>query len=365
MAGALGKMSTGVFKVLSIDGGGIKGVYTATMLRVLEHALAKTSGHPRLGDYFDLICGTSTGALIALGLAAGRTCDEIADTYLKKGPKIFSDQCRLSQAFYSVRQLLFSARYRSKDLRQAVIDLLGERTFSEANNYLLVPVTNLGNYTPRIFKTRHSRIYYDGDSRMVDIALASAAAPTYFPIVPAPDARNGLYADGGLVANNPALLGAFEALRIFVGPASERNEFNELALLSLGSYGSPQGFRRRWFSHGTRLNRSTLGWAVPQANNIPLLKVLMDGQTALAERAVTIFKEFTPAFVHYCRVDAMRCKSRATPDSELLSFNLADARPHKLKQLEGYGMMDGQSAATDPAVRYFFETVRRPITLHN
>ena len=357
-------MSPSVFKVLSIDGGGIKGVYTATMLRVLERALARTPGHPRLSEYFDLICGTSTGALIALGLAAGRTCDEIADTYLRRGPRIFRDQCKLSQIFYSLRQVLISARYGSGDLREAVEELLGDRTFSSAANYLLIPVTNLGNYTPRIFKTRHSNKYYDGDPRMADIALSSAAAPTFFPIMAAPDSPNGLYADGGLVANNPALLGAFEAFRVFVGSTSERKEFSELAVLSLGSYGSPQGFRKRWFSHGIKLNRSTLGWAVPQANNVPLLNVLMDGQTALAERAVAILREFTPAFVRYCRLDAKTCKSRSTPDSRILSFSLADARPHKLKDLEGYGMMDGQSAATDAVVREFFETVRKPIKLH-
>ncbi len=357
--------SPGVFKVLSIDGGGIKGVYTATLLRVLEQALAKIPGHPRLSEYFDLICGTSTGALIALGLAAGRKCDEIANTYLTKGPVIFGDQCRASQALYSFRQLLLGARYGNKALREAVGDLLGDRTFSSAENYLLIPVTNLGNYTPRIFKTRHSKGYYDGNSQMADIAMASAAAPTFFPIIPAPDSKNGLYADGGMVANNPTLLGAFEAFRVFVGPTSERKEFSELAVLSLGSYGSPQGFRKRWFSHNVRMNQSILGWAMPQANNIPLLNVLMDGQTALAERSVHIFKEFTPAFRHYCRVDATRCKCRSTPDSQLLSFNLADARPHKLKDLEGFGMMDGQSAATDPAVRCFFESVRKPVTLHN
>ncbi|HPC51812.1 MAG TPA: CBASS cGAMP-activated phospholipase [Verrucomicrobiota bacterium] len=358
-------MSPSVFKVLSIDGGGIKGVYTAAMLRELEHALARIEGHSRLGEYFDLICGTSTGALIALGLAAGRTCDEIAETYLVKGPQIFKDQNRLYQAVLTVRQFLLSSRYDNQALRAAVEDLLGDRKFSESQNYLLIPVTNLGNYTPRVFKTRHSKDYYDGNARMADIALASAAAPTFFPILPAPDIKNGLYADGGMVANNPTLLGVFEAFRVFVGPASKRNEFAELAVLSLGNYGSPQGFRKGWFSHSVKLDRSIWGWAMPQANNLPLLNVLMDGQTALAERAVTIFKEFTPAFRHYCRIDAKTCKSHSTPDSELLSFNLADARPHQLKSLEGYGMQDGQSAATDPVIRAFFETVRKKITLHN
>jgi predicted acylesterase/phospholipase RssA len=354
-----------VFKVLSIDGGGIKGLYTAAMLRELEHALPRVSGHNRLSEYFDLICGTSTGALIALGLAAGRTCDEIADKYIEIGPRVFKDQNRFSQVFRDVRQLVLSSRYGTEALRSAVEDLLGNRKFSESQNYLLIPVTNLGNYTPRIFKTRHSNDYYDGNSSMVDIALASAAAPTFFPILPAPDTTNGLYADGGMVANNPTLLGVFEAFRVFVGPASQRNEFAELAVLSLGTYGSPQGFRRTWFSHRVKLQRSILGWTILQANNIPLLDVLMDGQAALAERQVTIFKEFTPAFRHYCRVDAKTCKSRSTPDSELLSFNLADARPHKLRALEGFGMQDGQSAATDQAVRSFFDNIRKPITLHN
>src|SRR5438128_1565450 len=139
-------MNAGVFKVLSIDGGGIKGVYTAAMLRELEHALAKTPGSPRLGEYFNLICGTSTGGLIALGLAAGRTCDEIADTYLTKGPRIFQDQYKVIQAFYSLRQLFLSSRYVSTELRKAVEELLGDRKISNAANYLLIPVTNLGNY---------------------------------------------------------------------------------------------------------------------------------------------------------------------------------------------------------------------------
>ena len=357
-----------VFKKLSIDGGGIKGAYINSLLRELERALARCPGAPRLNQYFDLICGTSTGALIALALAAGRTCDEILAEYLAAGPEIFHDHGRLMRWLLNAKQLLWSSRYDTVRLRAAVEVLLGDRCVSSAEYYVLIPVTTVANYSRRIFKTRHGEKYYDKDSRMGDIALASAAAPTFFPILPAMDVDHGFYADGGLVANNPALLGVHEALRIFVGPTSQRREFDELAVLSLGSFGSPQGFSNPWFGDGIKLHRSALDWIRPQRGNQPLLNVLMDSQTELTMRTVKIVKEFTPAFVHYCRLDGAHTSDTytpATPRSELLSFSLSDARPATLRRLVGYGQQDGQSAATVDAVRYFFRAPRNPIKLFN
>lgn len=356
-----------VFKVLSIDGGGIKGVYTAAMLRELERALARQPGAPRLHQYFDLICGTSTGALIALALSAGRSCDEILDEYLACGPEIFHDHGRLKRWLLNARQLLWSSRYNNRRLKTAVESLLGECRMSGALNYVLIPVTNVTNYSPRVFKTRHSDKYYDQDSRMADIALASAAAPTFFPIYPAMDVAHGYYADGGLAANNPALLGVFEAFRVFVGETSRRRDFHQLAVLSLGSFGSPQGFGPRWFGDGIKLDRSALGWMRPQCGNQPLLNAMLDCQTELTLRSLRIIKEFTPSFVHYCRLDGVSPDgyAPAAPKSEVLDFSLSDARPATLRRLVGYGQQDGQSAATVETVRYFFQQPRGPITLFN
>lgn len=356
-----------VFKVLSIDGGGIKGVYSAAMLRELERALARQPGAPRLHQYFDLICGTSTGALIALALAAGRTCEEILAEYLACGPEIFYDHGRFRRWLLNTRQMLWSSRYNNQRLKVAVESLLSDRCMSSAQNYVLVPVTNMTNYSPRVFKTRHSDKYYDQDSRMADVALASAAAPTFFPIYPAMDVDHGYYADGGLVANNPTMLGVIESFRVFVGQTSRRKEFDKLAVLSLGSFGSPQGFARRWFGDGIRLDRSAWAWMRPQRGNQPLLNAMFDCQTELTLRSVRIVKEFTPDFVHYCRLDGVNpdAYAPAAPKSEVLDFSLSDARPITLRRLVGYGQQDGQSAATTDAVRYFFSEPRRAITLFN
>lgn len=356
-----------LFKVLSIDGGGIKGVYTAAMLRELEHALARQPGSPRLHQYFDLICGTSTGALIALALAAGRTCDEILTEYLACGPEIFHDLRVWQRWLLNARQMVWSARYDNRRLRQAVETLLGDTRMSAAQNYVLIPVTNMANYSPRVFKTRHCEQYFDRDSRMADVALASAAAPTFFPLFPAMDADHGYYADGGLAANNPTLLGLFEAYRVFVGPSSRRKEFDELAILSLGTFGSPQGFARRWFRDGIKLSRSAWDWMRPQRGNQPLLNAMLDCQTESTLRSVRIVREFTPSFVHYSRLDGVNPDgyAPATPKSEIFDFSLSDARPATLRRLLGYGQQDGQSAATVASVRFFFHQPRGAITLFN
>ena len=133
-------------------------------------------------------------------------------------------------------------------------------------------------------------------------------------------------------------------------------------MLSLGNFGSPQGFRTGWFGLGDKvsLNKSTLGWMAPQCGNNPLLSVLMDAQAASARFSVDILRRCMPAFTHYCRSDARFGKSRATPESDLNSFLLADARPATLEHLEGYGTQDGQSDATDPNVLKFFDSVRTP-----
>jgi len=259
--------------------------------------------------------------------------------------------------------MLLGARYSHEPLADAIHDFLKDRRFSSAENYLVIPVTNMRNYTPRIFKTRHSDRNHDHNDLLAGIAVASASAPTYFPLYPAPDVTNGLYADGGLYANNPTLVALIEAFRVFVGPSSLRNEFDGVWVLSLGNYGSPQGFRTGWFglADEVSLNKSVLGWMTPQRGNLPLLNVLMDAQAASVRFSVEILRQCMPAFSHYCRSDARFGKTRATPESELTSFLLADARPATLARLEGYGAQDGQSDATDPNILKFFDTIRRPV----
>ena len=362
-----------VFKILSIDGGGIKGLYSAAMLAQLERALQErhrasgaTAEVPKLNHCFDLIAGTSTGAIIASGLACGKSAAEILTLYRTLGPAIFPDRRWFPRLGRWTRQMFLGARYSHKPLSLSLHAFLDGRRFSSAENYLVIPVTNMRNYTPRIFKTRHSEKNQDHNDLLASIAVASASAPTYFPLCPAPDVPNGLYADGGLYANNPTLVALIEAFRVFVGPSSLRNEFDEVWVLSLGNYGSPQGFRTGWFgfSDEVSLNKSVLGWMTPQRGNMPILSVLMDAQASSVRFSVEILHRCMPAFRHYCRSDGQVGKARATPVTELTSFVLADARAATLARLEGYGAQDGQTDATDPNVLKFFDAVCSPVKFY-
>lgn len=347
-----------VFKILSIDGGGIKGLYTAAVLNELEKKFAPQSGENKLGDYFDMIAGTSTGALIGTAIAAGRNCGEILDAYNEMGPLIFPDTCWPQRWTRTVKQMLFGARYGNEAVKTALNELLGTTRLSESRNYLLIPVTNITNYSPRIFKTKHSNRHSIDDLMLKDVALASAAAPTFFPLVPASDNTNQLYADGGLVANNPTMVAVIEALTVFVGPQSERNTHDQLAILSLGTYGSPTGFS------SDSLSKSMLGWMRRQKGHIPLIGALMDSQTKLAHSSTMFLKSSNPeVFIQFERRDAANGNARATPLNKLLDYDLADARKIKLKELRGFGTADGQSDASDPQIACFFKEVKQPIQL--
>ncbi len=204
-------------RILSIDGGGIRGVLPAALLATLEDAI----GEP-VADYFDLIVGTSTGAIIALGLGAGMPAAQIRDFYLAQGPAIFSG----SRAPRWLRHLAFG-KYSATGLRSALQDALGAKRLGESSTRLVVPSVNLDTGQVHIYKTaHHARLERDYKELMVDVGLASAAAPSYLPSY---RTAGGIpLIDGGLFANNPVGLAVVEALGVLGWPSTE------LRVLSLG-----------------------------------------------------------------------------------------------------------------------------------
>ncbi len=194
------------FQILTIDGGGIKGVFAASFLAELE----KTLGEP-LVDYFDLISGTSTGGIIALGLGMGLSAAEILSFYETHGPKIFG-RARLGK----FRQWT-SAKYSSQPLKEALEEVFGARLLGESKTRLIIPSLNLETGEVHVFKTaHHERFVRDHKERVVDVALATAAAPTYFP---AHNLESGTpLIDGGMWANNPMGAAAVEALGVLDWP---------------------------------------------------------------------------------------------------------------------------------------------------
>ncbi len=211
-------------RILAIDGGGIKGVFPASFLAAVEDAIGD-----RIGNYFDLIVGTSTGGIIALGLGLGLSAQDILAFYEESGPEIFGG----NRLVKTVRWLGVS-KYSDRPLKEALESVFGDRRLGESANRLVVPSLNLENGEVYIYKTAHNpRFERDYKEKAVDVALATAAAPTYFPTHRS--AAGTPLVDGGVWANNPTGMATVEAVGVLGWPAES------LRVLSLGCTVEPLG----------------------------------------------------------------------------------------------------------------------------
>ena len=188
------------FQILAFDGGGLRGIFSAAVLARLEEDLGV-----RVTDHFDLIAGTSTGGIIALGLGLGLTPREILDFYVDLGPRVFRRDGWLG----SMRQVL-RAKHNPAPLRTALTDVFGDRTFGESTKRLVIASYNLVSDDVYLFRTaHHPRLKRDWRESAVNVALATSAAPTYLPAFSLDGAR---LVDGGVWANNPAMVALVEAV---------------------------------------------------------------------------------------------------------------------------------------------------------
>jgi hypothetical protein len=191
-----------VRRILTIDGGGIKGVFPASFLATLEDEI----GAP-VADYFDLIAGTSTGGILAIGLGLGMTARELLEVYRDYGARIFQ-----RRRFAQLRSL-FHAKYTNCALKEALVESFGDRLLGESAKRLLIPSLNLAAERVHLYKTsHHPSLIHDYKVPAVEVALATVAAPTYFPIHMSPEGVP--YIDGSMWARNPLGLAVIEAIGI-------------------------------------------------------------------------------------------------------------------------------------------------------
>jgi hypothetical protein len=240
------------FQILALDGGGVRGIFTAAVLAGLEQDL----GRPVL-DAFDLVVGTSTGGIIALGLGAGLSAREILDFYVDHKDRIFPKR------FVGGLRRIFTSKYNAHPLEEALREIFGEKLLGESRVPLVVPAYNLGENDVYIFKTpHHERLKRDHKVAMWSVAMATSAAPTYFPAFRLPSDHVRLV-DGGLWANNPAMVGVTEAVSMF------GRSLADLRVLSLGTTSSPR----------TRPSRLDNGGLVQWARGPGAVDVLLSGQS--------------------------------------------------------------------------------------
>jgi patatin-like phospholipase/acyl hydrolase len=239
---------------LSLDGGGLRGTFSAKFLAEIERELGV-----RVADHFDLIAGTSTGSIIALGLALGLRAEDMLDFYVERGPDIFRGRRR--RRFHS----LWRRKYSNRPLRSALGDVFGDRTLDECENRLVIPSYNLRTRQAKVFKTGHAgEEKGDGKWRAADVALASCAAPTYLP--PFVDEEGNQFIDGGVWANNPSLVAVIEAIGVLGVPREK------IRILSIGTT------HREASSRPTPRHGGKLEWAAQIAD------LFLDADVVAAER---------------------------------------------------------------------------------
>lgn len=199
-------------KVLALNGGGVRGLFTITVLAELESIIEKRENleNVKIGDYFDLITGTSIGGILALGLASGKSARELKQAFENNAQHIFPLKRFKQKKWW---HLLRRSAYESEPLYETVKSMIGDTIkFEDINKRVMITSVNLSTGRPKFFKTPHNPMFtFDREIRLIDAAMATSAAPTYFK--PHYVEKLGHYfADGGLVANNPSFIGIREVL---------------------------------------------------------------------------------------------------------------------------------------------------------
>lgn len=290
------------FKILSIDGGGIKGVFPAMYLMLIEAELEKGGyGKTKIYEHFDLIIGTSTGGIIALALSLGIPAKEIYELYLDNAKGIFGNKNTLIQQIFSSshkRDFLENlVRSKFKEYNNGV-----DPRLKDCKTDVCIPIYDLVKGNPSVLKSPYHKAFSrDFHIPAYQAAMATSAAPTYF--VPYSSKYVDLNnieknfankIDGGVMANNPTLIGFLEATKAF------GREVSELEVLSIGT-----GYKK--FTDGkSRKNWGLYYWMFKNKRK-RLIELFMQSQSQLVANYVSLLhkgidRRETESFV-YNRVD--------------------------------------------------------------
>lgn len=336
------------YRVLCLDGGGMRGVYQATYLQTFVSRLqGSATAAVDVGRCFDLIAGTSTGGLVACALAAGVPLARVRELYESKGRDIFPGQLLRAIPYLSnaIRGVAWGTRAGDAALRSALEEVFGATTFQDVLQNrgiaLAIPSIDMARHAPVVFKTRHlKRSNGRDDARtLVDACMATSAAPILRALAAVNEPGSGarvVYTDGGLWANNPGVLGAIEAIEVL----NERNEQQRpIHLFMLGSLPVQGGEE----IHDAQRYRGAAGWGF----GIKAVTVSLNAQAAGYDYVAKKMLELrTSSF-------AFRLPAQC-PSGELHRYlqNMDDARPKVLGALSRQAASDVDmlwaEAARDP-----------------
>jgi patatin-like phospholipase/acyl hydrolase len=325
------------FRVLALDGGGIRGLYTATLLDILfEYFAQESEGQAKtsLGKRFDLISGTSTGGILAMGLAAGIPLNTIISLYIEAGPMIFPHKNSLPAAgfglYWWLLKFLKKPSAKQEALRKHLEDIFGDMTigdiYSQHNIALCLPAVDAKTQQPVILKTPHHKDFKrDFKRKAVDACMATSAAPFYFPMIALPRSEatgHDVFVDGGLWANNPVLVGMVEALLL-------AKEGQIIQIISVGTCNPPEGQ-----SYSLKeCHRGVLSWGFGS-------KVLTLSLDAQSSGHAFIAQKLAPQLRTSCKI--VRLPSNPPPAADAPHFGLDKAYPKALETLQNKAVSDAK-----------------------
>jgi patatin-like phospholipase/acyl hydrolase len=287
-------------KILSVDGGGIRGLIPSMILEELEKRIARRKKERPLCRVFDMMAGTSTGSIIALGLSAPAgeppaysreplfSPRDLANIYIERGIEIFPR--RIFNQLMTVKQA-FTEKYNSGRFYTILEEKLGNRTLQDALTNVLVTTYDIAGNTPLIMKKRPPAMgHRDPDPNFFirDAIMGSSAAPTFFePVqVTTVDGRNThTLVDGSVFAKNPAMCALVEAQKIY--PRARH-----FTVLSLGT-----GETETPYTYQQMRSWGFLEWVLP-LKGVPLASIMNNGQA----KCVNYQLQYLPR-VDYYRLD--------------------------------------------------------------
>ena len=297
-----GRVSDGLsFRILALDGGGIKGAFTASVLATLEETLGKP-----VNQHFDLIAGTSTGGILALGLGLGIPPSEILKFYKQRGPVIFPMTRTIGKWHRSLRQALWGPKHSQKvllqELKTAYYADKTAKTMKMSNSRLVIPAYDAISGACHIFRTPHHELLHgDANTDVAEVALATAAAPTYFSAARVKKLlADKTYFDGGVWANCPVMAGIVEAVCYLDVP------LDRIDVLSIGTTDEP-------FTVDSYKDSGILGWRKT------LIDLLMNAQIdSSIDHAQRLIGD-----ARFLRINAKTAKGQYALDDSTTVANLA------------------------------------------
>jgi patatin-like phospholipase/acyl hydrolase len=334
-------------RILSLNGGGARGMFTISVLSEIERILASKHLNQdiKIGDYFDLITGTSIGGILALGLASGKSARELERVFFDKAHDIFPTRWSLTNLFKS----LCAPIYSSSPLRETIKAMIGdETTFNDLTRRVMVPAVNLSTGKPQFFKTPHNPDFTrDGPLKLIDAALATSAAPTYFAPHYFEDLR-AYFADGGLVANNPSYIGLLEVFRDMQSDFDVTHQ--DIHILNIGTVGeeyslSPKLLSKKWWNGYCRL------WGVGKR----LLLTTMTANQHLHKNMLLRELKLHDALDNYIYLDEI------IPNEAASDITLDNASKSSLENLSARGtQLANVQFAQNQKLKNFFTTPAKP-----